>query len=117
MPTNHYKTGMKISEIKQEVYRLTRTQNTKELKKKYPNLTQGRDLRYKAQWSQILTLAKDLNLESDLSLEDLEQSEKMLKESLYKVGYMANLSSREIEKDWQRIQHSSKTRDIHIEEL
>jgi hypothetical protein len=52
---------------------------------------------------------------TDLSLEDLEKSEQMLKQSLFKVGRMANVSDREIEEDWQRIQQSEK--DIRIEDL
>ncbi|HIK45432.1 MAG TPA: hypothetical protein IGR64_11190 [Leptolyngbyaceae cyanobacterium M65_K2018_010] len=108
---------MKLAGVKQEVYRLTGTETTQELKKDHPELTQGRDLRYKAHWIKILEQVRALKQTPDLSLADLEASELMLKESLFKVGSMAGLTSDELELDWQRIQLASQTADIHIEEL
>ena len=109
---------MKMQAIKQEVYQLTHTTSTPQLRKERKDLTQGRDLRYKAQWLEILEQLKALrSQESDISLADLEQSEKMLKESLIKVGRLSGLSDRDIEADWQRIQLEAQFGDIHIEDL
>jgi cell division protein FtsL len=55
--------------------------------------------------------------EQDISLEDLEKSEQMLKDSLFKIGHMAGLSNDQLEADWQRIKLEASSRDIHIEEL
>ena len=107
-----------MKSIKQEVYNLTCTQNTQQLKKERSDLTIGKDLRYKAHWLDILEqikLLKEKNL--DISLQDLEVSEKMLKESLMKVGCMAGLDKNKIEIDWQRIQLETQFTDIHLEEL
>lgn len=108
---------MNMAEVKQEVYSLTNTKTTKELKKEHPGLTQGRDLRYKAHWMGILEKLRALKQVPDISLADLEQSEQMLKASLFKVGTMAGLSHDELELDWQRIQLESQVTDIHIEDL
>lgn len=108
---------MKMAAIKQEVYKLTGTETTKELKHDYPKLTQGRDLRYKAHWEKILEQVMALKQFPNISLADLEESEKMLKESLFKVGSMAGLSHDELEIDWQRIKLEALVSDIHIEEL
>lgn len=106
---------MKLGEIKQKVFSLTGTENTKQLKKKRPELTDKRDLRYKAQWLEIL---EKLEIQSpDLSLEDLEKSEQMLRESLSSVGHLAGLNDDQIEVDWQRIKLEAQFGDIHIEEL
>lgn len=107
----------KMAEVKQEVYKLTGTETTKELKKEHPELTEGRDLRYKDHWVSILEQVRALKQTSDISLADLEQSEQMLKESLFKVGAMAGLSQNDLEVDWQRIQLEAQVADIHIEEL
>ena len=107
-----------MAEVKQEVYSLTNTQSTKELKKGHPDLTQGLDLRYKDHWLQILEQVKALKQQApDISLDDLERSEKMLKDSLFKVGSMAGLTEKELELDWQRINLEAQVADIHIEEL
>jgi hypothetical protein len=104
---------MKILDIKKEVFQLTCTTDTKELKKDHPNLTNGKDLRYKEQWLKILEDVKFLrNQGSDLSIEDLDESEAMLKESLYTVGKIAGLNEEQLDIDWQRM-----FSDIHIEEL
>jgi hypothetical protein len=109
---------MKMEAIKQEVYSVTCTKNTKQLKKEHPDLTGGRDLRYKAQWLEILEKLKALSAQgSDMSLADLQQSEQMLKESLIAVGRISGLSDNEIEVDWQRIKLEAQFEDVHIEEL
>ncbi len=109
---------MKLQAIKQQVYQLTCTSNTQQLKKERADLTAGRDLRYKAQWLEILEQLKALRASGqDLSLADLEASEQMLHDSLFEVGRMAGLSDREIKVDWQRIQLEAQFSDIHIEQL
>ncbi len=109
---------MKLQEIKQEVYQLTCTKNTKQLKKERPQLVEGRDLRYKVQWLTILDEIKLLRSQGlDFSLTDLEQSEKMLKQSLFTVGRLAGLSDDNLEIDWQKIKLETQFSDIHIEEL
>lgn len=109
---------MKMQEVKQEVYRLTCTKNTKQLRRERSDLVEGRDLRYKAQWIEILEKVKELRDKGlDMSLEDLDQSEQMLKESLYSVGRMAGLDDGKIEIDWQRIKLEAQFGDVHIEEL
>jgi len=109
---------MKMQEIKQEVFSLTCTTSTQQLKKERPDLTQGRDLRYKEQWNAILEKLKILRDQgSEMSLSDLERSEQMLKESLFEVGHVAGLTDDQIELDWQRIKLEAQFEDIHIEEL
>ncbi len=109
---------MKLKAIKQEVYYLTCTKNTQQLKKERADLTAGKDLRYKVQWLAIVEQIKLLREKSlDISLKDLEKSEQMLKESLFIFGRMAGLEDKKIEVDWQRIQLETKFSDIHIEEL
>jgi cell division protein FtsL len=56
-------------------------------------------------------------MDEDLTLEDLEKSEQMLKDSLFNIGHMAGLSKDQLEDDWQRIKLEASSRDIHIEEL
>lgn len=106
---------MKLGKTKQKVFSLTGTENTKQLKNKRPDLTKGRDLRYKTQWLEILE--KLNNQHPDLSLGDLEKSEQMLRESLSTVGHLAGLNDDQIEVDWQRIKLEAQFGDIHIEEL
>jgi hypothetical protein len=109
---------MKLFKIKQVVYDLTHTKNTKQLKKKRSDLTKGKDLRYKSCWIEIFNqtkLLKEKNL--DISLQNLEASEKMLKNSLLTVGRMAGLNDAKIEVDWERIQLETQLADIHLEEL
>jgi ribosomal protein L29 len=109
---------MKIQELKQEVFSLTCTTNTQQLRKERPELTEGRDLRYKEQWTELLEKLKVLREQGqDMSLSDLEQSEQMLKESLFEVGHIAGLSNDKIEIDWQRIKLEAQFGDVHIEEL
>ena len=109
---------MKMRELKQEVFSLTCTTNTQQLKKERPELAKGRDLRYKEQWTEILEKLKVLQEQGqDMSLRDLEQSEQMLRESLFAVGHIAGLSNNQIETDWQRIKLEAHFGDVHIEEL
>lgn len=108
---------MKMTEVKQAVYKLTGIDSTQKLKKAHPDLTKGRDLRYKDHWLSILEQIQNLKKIPDISLADLEQSEQMLKESLFRVGALAGLSKAELEMDWQRIQLEAQIADIHIEEL
>jgi hypothetical protein len=109
---------MKMQDIKQEIYEMTCTNNTKQLKKERPDLTQDKDLRYKIHWQQILKQLQLLRKQGlDFSLTDLEQSEIMLKQSLFTVGKIAGLDDEKIEIDWQRIQLEAQFLDIHIEEL
>lgn len=109
---------MKLKTIKQKVYSLTCTRNTQELKKERPDLVKGKDLRYKLQWQEILDHIKQLRQQNiDISLADLEASEQMLKESLFKIGKLTGMNDQEIEIDWQRIQLEAQFADIHIEEL
>ncbi|OYE00199.1 hypothetical protein [Nostoc sp. 'Peltigera membranacea cyanobiont' 232] len=109
---------MKMQDIKQEVLSLTCTTNTQQLKKERPDLTQGRDLRYKEQWVEIQRKVKRLQEQGqDMSLVDIEQSEQMLKNSLFEIGHITGLSNDQIEIDWQRIKLVSQFEDVHIEEL
>jgi hypothetical protein len=109
---------MKMQELKQEVFSLTCTVNTQQLKKERPDLTKGRDLRYKEQWAVILEKLKVLRDQGqDLSISDLDQSEQMLRKSLFEVGHLAGLSDDQLEVDWQRIKLEAQFGDVHIEEL
>jgi hypothetical protein len=53
----------------------------------------------------------------DMSLTDLEQSEQMLRESLFRVGGIAGLSNDLLEVDWQRIKLEAQLGDVHIDDL
>ena len=55
--------------------------------------------------------------EQDISLEDLEKSEQMLKDSLFAVGCMAGLSNDQLEADWKHIKREAESKDLHIDEL
>ncbi len=104
---------MKLKSIKQEVYHLTSTKNTKQFSQKYSHLTKGKDLRDKSHWLDILEQIRLLREQSlDISLKDLEDSEKMLKESLFTVGKMAGLNKDKLEIDWQRIQDLNDSESI-----
>jgi hypothetical protein len=109
---------MKMQELKQAVFELTCTQNTQQLRQQRPDLTQGRDLRYKAQWEEVLGNLKALRQEGlDLSLGDLERSEQMLKKSLVTVGRLSGLADEQIESDWQRLKLEAQFADVRIEDL
>lgn len=49
---------MKIYQLKTYVYQITKTTNTKQLKKLKPELVQGKDLRKKASWLSIYNALK-----------------------------------------------------------
>lgn len=115
---------MKLKEIKLKVYELTCTKDTKDLKRQRSDLTVNRDLRYKSEWLEILLQEKQMRASGqDFSIEDLNQSEQMLKNSLLKVGKLNGLTDKSIEIDWQRIQLDSQYQsqfnqfNIHIEDL
>ncbi len=109
---------MNLNSIKKQVYSLTSTQNTQQLKKQRPDLVKGKDLRYKLHWQTILEQVKQRRAENlDFSLNDLEASDKMLKESLFKVCQLSGMDDETIEIEWQRIQLEAQFSDIHIEEL
>ncbi len=57
--------------------------------------------------------------EQDISLEDLEKSEQMLKvkDSLRAIGHMAGLANDQIEADWQLLKLEAESQDSNIEEL
>jgi hypothetical protein len=56
-------------------------------------------------------------MDKDLTLEDLEKSEQMLKDSLFAVGCMAGLSNDQLETDWQLLKREAELKDLHIDEL
>ncbi len=58
-----------------------------------------------------------INMDKDLTLEDLEKSEQMLKDSLFAVGCMAGLSNGQLDADWQHIKREAELKDLHIDEL
>ena len=45
--------------------------------------------------------------EQDISLEDLEKSEQMLKDSLFKIGHIAGLTNDQLEADWQLLKREA----------
>ncbi|MEM9155738.1 MAG: hypothetical protein AAGB13_12010, partial [Cyanobacteria bacterium P01_F01_bin.33] len=95
---------MNMRSLKQTVYRLTCTETTKQLKQERPDLTRGRDLRYKTQWKAILDRIEELReSDRDISLADLEQSEQMSKNSFFKLGRTLGKSQESLEIEWQRI--------------
>jgi len=109
---------MKMQTIKQQVYRLTCTANTKQLKQQRYDLTYGRDLRFKKHWMAILQQLKELRANGqDFSLADLEESEQMLKASLFEVGRLSGMSDDALEIEWMRIKLETQFSDIHIEQL
>lgn len=65
---------MKIQELKQKVYHLTQTTNTKDLKKSRPELVQGKDLRRKDSWNHIFqALSFTTEFEQDQIEKDIKQ--------------------------------------------
>lgn len=109
---------IKLRQMKQEIYQLTQTINTKQLKTERSDLVQNKDLRYKSHWQEILQQLKFERAQGeDISLKDLEASENMLRKSLIAVGELAGLNESEITVDWQRIKLENQFSDIHIEEL
>lgn len=111
---------MKLQEIKVEVFRLTGIPRTPELKRQRPDLTQGRDLRYKAEWQAILDLLKhQQTLQPDITLDQLDQQEIELQQSLHRIGRVTGLPVKVVDQTWDRIQHTAQanTVDITLEEL
>ncbi|KAI9134006.1 hypothetical protein [Acaryochloris sp. CCMEE 5410] len=111
---------MKLQEIKVEVFRLTGVPRTPELKRQRPVLTYGRDLRYKAEWLAILDLLKhQQTIQPDITLNQLDQQDIELQQSLHRVGRVTGLSAEAVDKIWKGIQHNSQANsiDITLEEL
>lgn len=109
---------MNMRSLKQNVYRLTCTESTKQLKKQRSDLTQGRDLRYKFQWQEMLAQLERLcDCGLDISLDDLERSDRDSKESFFKLGRALGKSHESLEIEWQRILLEAQFADIHIEDL
>lgn len=100
---------MKLQAIKTEVFRRVGVAGTTALKRQRPELTQGRDLRYKAQWLVIYSLLQD-----DLTLDDLAREEQELKQSLHRIGRLTGTAVVVVEKAWQTIQLSAQTDDLDI---
>jgi hypothetical protein len=100
---------MKLQAIKAEVFKQVGVAGTTALKRQRPDLTRGRDLRYKSQWLEIHALLRD-----DLTLDDLAREEQELKQSLHRVERMVGTSVATVEETWQTIQQSSQTEDLDI---
>lgn len=69
---------MKINQLKQEVYRLTFTKNTKQLKFERAELTKGKDLRRKDSW---------LTIYSAIKLVDDFQQDRVTQDVINKHGF------------------------------
>lgn len=89
---------MNIKEIKDKVYQKTNVLNTAELKRERPDLTKGKDLRYKKSWQHILDA-----LEDDYTLDDLEQDAKELHQNLHRIGRAFGQSYQQVEDTWEEI--------------
>ncbi len=100
---------MKLQVIKTEVFKRVGVAETTALKRERPDLTQGRDLRRKAQWLSIYSLLRD-----DLTLNDLVREEQELKQSLHRIERLAGTAVVAVEKAWQIIQWSTQTDDLDI---
>jgi hypothetical protein len=100
---------MKLQSIKAEIFRWLGIADTTALKQKRPDLAQGRDLRYKAQWLAIHSLLQD-----DLTLDDLAREEQELKQSLYRVARLVGTAVTSVEETWETIQQSAQTNDLDI---
>lgn len=112
---------MKLQAIKSEVFRLTGVPLTPELKRQRPDLTLGRDLRFKAEWIAILDILRQQQTEQpDITLNELEQQDIELKQSLHRVGRITGLSVQDVEATWKTIQQNTQAHssvDITLEEL
>jgi hypothetical protein len=100
---------MKLQVIKTKVFRWVGIADTTALKRQRPDLTQGRDLRYKAQWLAIYSLLQD-----DLTLDDLTREEQGLKQSLHRIERLAGTAVATVEKTWQIIQQNAQADDLDI---
>jgi hypothetical protein len=55
--------------------------------------------------------------DKDISLEDIERSEQMLKNSLFTVGHATGLTDEQLENEWEKIKLESEAADVHINDL
>ncbi len=69
--------------------------------------------RYKKVWKEEKNWKMQIDGNEDISLEDLERSEQMLKKSLFAVGLLTGLSNEQLEIEWQRIKLEAESRDVH----
>jgi hypothetical protein len=100
---------MKLQEIKAEVFKRVGVTTTSALKKQWPDLAQGRDLRYKSQWLEIQVL-----LAEDVTLADLAREEQEMKQSLHRIGRLVGTAVAETEEIWQNIQRNSQRDDLDV---
>ncbi len=100
---------MKLPELKAAVWCRVGVANTKALKQQRPDLTQGRDLRYKAEW-----LAIYAQVQQDWTLADCAREEQELKQSLHRVARMAGRAVATVEETWQTLQHNAEADDLDI---
>lgn len=109
---------MKLCEIKLKVFDLLSVTETKQLKKNYPHLVRGKDLRYRVSWSDLLNQL--LVIEADVgtvTLETLQETDEYLRQSFFETHRFLGYSDDKIEVEWQRIALEAQFSDIHIEEL
>jgi hypothetical protein len=103
---------MKLITIKQEVFSLTDTQSTQELKTKYPAIVYKKDLRYKKNWLDILEKIKDLGFCSVSEVRNRLQAQKEAMDSIFRkslqiLGETAGLSQEDIELEWKKMELES----------
>jgi hypothetical protein len=98
---------MKITEIKGRVFEVSNTKNTKQLKAKYPKITDGKDLRFKKSWCEILGQFGGVLPGKNIFNMSLDEMDKLLKEHLVKIGKNSGLTDSELEIEWQRIKLES----------
>ncbi|MBE9175129.1 hypothetical protein IQ225_07065 [Synechocystis salina LEGE 06155] len=98
---------MKIAEIKSRVFKVSNTKNTKQLKADYPEITNGKDLRFKGSWSEILEQFGGVFPSKNIFNTSLDEMDKMLKEHLVKIGKNSGLTDLELEVEWQKIKLES----------
>jgi hypothetical protein len=113
---------MKISDIKQEVYKLTHTRSSQQFKREYPNYCKGRDLRYKVSWAEILHEVIEQSLQTDiasLSMDDIQKwldkitlsdTEQELRhcQMYYAMGSLLGWSVSECDTRWTNIKRRAK---------
>jgi hypothetical protein len=107
---------IKIANLKYQIYQILDVNCTLNLKKKYPSLVQDRDLRYKKSWKSILSdVMKSPKDFEDVTLEKLEKSHFMIKNSFFKIKKMSGMNDKDIEIEWHRICLESQFSDILLE--
>ncbi|MGB7417283.1 MAG: hypothetical protein WA902_24015 [Thermosynechococcaceae cyanobacterium] len=89
---------MKLKELKTEAYRRCGVTTTKQLKKQFPHLTKNRDLRRKTSWQAIVDYLAD-----DLTLADIERTDREVKQGLHRIGRATGQSYQEVEDTWQML--------------